>query len=100
MQVPVTTVSGTLVMAKDNNDRRRRQGVGDNKPQWGAPEQDEATAPYTYNPLMSSKRHQWGVTAPISTASPSDHELHLTESLLKALGDFHLFECEAEALKR
>ncbi|KAG2182934.1 hypothetical protein INT44_005915 [Umbelopsis vinacea] len=47
-----------------------------------------------------SKPRQWGVTAPISTASPTPHELQLTETLVEALKDYNLFESDQEARKR
>jgi hypothetical protein len=47
-----------------------------------------------------SKPRQWGVTAPISTASPTPHELQLTETLVEALKGYNLFESDQEARKR
>ncbi|KAI9263396.1 Poly(A) polymerase central domain-containing protein [Phascolomyces articulosus] len=43
---------------------------------------------------------QWGVTAPISVAMPTDEQLELTKDLLKTLHDHGLFESEQEAQKR
>ncbi|KAI8975701.1 Poly(A) polymerase central domain-containing protein [Mycotypha africana] len=47
-----------------------------------------------------NKQQQWGVTAPVSTELPTDHELKLTEDLVRTLHRFGLFESEAEAQKR
>jgi poly(A) polymerase len=48
----------------------------------------------------TSKPRQWGVTAPISTATPTSHELQLTETLVDALKSYNLFESDQEARKR
>ncbi|KAM3586085.1 polynucleotide adenylyltransferase [Umbelopsis sp. WA50703] len=47
-----------------------------------------------------SKPQQWGVTAPISIAAPTQHELQLTETLVEALKSYNLFESDQEARKR
>ncbi|KAG0173666.1 polynucleotide adenylyltransferase [Apophysomyces sp. BC1034] len=44
-------------------------------------------------------RH-WGVTAPISSAPPTEPELKLTEDLVNTLHEYGLFESEQEAKKR
>lgn len=49
---------------------------------------------------MSQVRRQWGVTAPISTDSPTEHEIKLTEDLVKTLHEYGLFESEQEAQNR
>lgn len=53
-------------------------------------------------PSMSTanKPRQWGVTAPISVAASTQHELQLTETLVQALKNFNLFESDQEARKR
>lgn len=43
---------------------------------------------------------QFGVTPPISSTPPTEHELKLTEDLVKTLKEFGLFESEQEAQKR
>jgi poly(A) polymerase len=48
----------------------------------------------------ANKPRQWGVTAPISVAASTQHELQLTETLVQALKDFNLFESDQEARKR
>lgn len=49
---------------------------------------------------MSQVHRQWGVTAPISTDLPSEHEIKLTEDLVKTLHKYGLFESEQEAQNR
>ncbi|KAG2201497.1 hypothetical protein INT46_007770 [Mucor plumbeus] len=46
------------------------------------------------------RQQQWGVTAPISLDLPTEHEIKLTEDLVKTLHDYGLFESEKEAQKR
>ncbi|KAI8641611.1 Poly(A) polymerase central domain-containing protein [Parasitella parasitica] len=46
------------------------------------------------------RQQQWGVTAPISLDLPTEHEMKLTEDLVKTLHDYGLFESEKEAQKR
>lgn len=46
------------------------------------------------------KQQQWGVTAPISVDLPTEHELKLTEDLVKTLHEYGLFENESEAQNR
>lgn len=50
--------------------------------------------------MSTAKPRQWGVTAPISVAAPTQHELQLTETLVEALKGFNLFESDQEARKR
>ncbi|GAA5812195.1 hypothetical protein MFLAVUS_005645 [Mucor flavus] len=49
---------------------------------------------------MSQTHRQWGVTAPISIDSPTNHEIKLTEDLVKTLHEYGLFESEQEAQNR
>lgn len=49
---------------------------------------------------MSQVHRQWGVTAPISTDLPTEHEIKLTEDLVKTLHEYGLFESEKEAQNR
>lgn len=46
------------------------------------------------------KQQQWGVTAPVSVDLPTEHELKLTEDLVKTLHEYGLFENEREAQNR
>ncbi|KAG1109895.1 hypothetical protein G6F42_015504 [Rhizopus arrhizus] len=46
------------------------------------------------------RQQQWGVTAPVSLDLPTEHEIKLTEDLVKTLHDYGLFESEKEAQKR
>ncbi|KAL4215801.1 putative Poly(A) polymerase [Rhizopus microsporus] len=50
--------------------------------------------------MSQEKPIQYGVTAPISTDPPTEHELKLTEDLLETLKSYGLFESEQEAQKR
>ena len=49
---------------------------------------------------LYKQEQQWGVTTPISTELPTEHELKLTEDLVKTLHEYGLFESEQEAQKR
>lgn len=47
-----------------------------------------------------SQERPLGVTAPISTAPPTEKETKLTEQLVATLKEYGLFESEQEAQKR
>lgn len=47
-----------------------------------------------------NRPQQWGVTTPTSVEYPTEHELKLTEDLVKTLHEYGLFESEQEAQKR
>ncbi|KAI9499707.1 Poly(A) polymerase central domain-containing protein [Zychaea mexicana] len=49
---------------------------------------------------QQQQRRQWGVTAPISLAHPTEEQKKLTTDLLQTLHDHGLFESEQEAQKR
>jgi len=49
---------------------------------------------------QTHRQQQWGVTAPISLDLPTEHEIKLTEDLVKTLHNYGLFESEKEAQKR
>jgi poly(A) polymerase len=50
--------------------------------------------------MSQTNRQQWGVTAPVSLNKPTEHELKLTNDLLKTLHEYNLFETDKEAKQR
>ncbi|KAI9482880.1 MAG: Poly(A) polymerase central domain-containing protein [Benjaminiella poitrasii] len=47
-----------------------------------------------------NRQRQWGITPPSSIDYPSEHELKLTENLIKTLHEYGLFESDQETQKR
>lgn len=50
--------------------------------------------------MSQTNRQQWGITAPISLIGPTEHELKLTDNLIKTLYKYNLFETTEESKQR